>query len=57
MSICPVCLEQPLETDDPNNANWVALGEAVCSQECHTAAYDLEKYMPYDSIIHDVGEP
>lgn len=38
---CPVCLELILETTDTNKADWVALGQAVCSQTCHARAYEL----------------
>lgn len=39
--MCPICREFTLETDDVHEATWVALGEAVCSRECHENAYDL----------------
>ena len=41
MKICPICLEPTLETDDVNDAEWVALGEAVCGFKCHQEAYDF----------------
>lgn len=37
--LCPVCLQANLLTDDVNKANFVALGVAVCSEECHAEAY------------------
>lgn len=53
--VCPMCLEVKPGTDDPNHANHVAFGEAVCSEVCHHLAYSLDRYTPYLSIVHDVG--
>lgn len=43
MSKCPApgCTCN-LSSDDPNHADWVALGLVVCSQGCHEAMYQLE---------------
>lgn len=38
---CPICLRYTLISEDPCENNWVALGEAVCSKECHEKAYEL----------------
>lgn len=37
---CPVC-KGSMETDNPSDADYVALGEVVCSYVCHTEAYRL----------------
>lgn len=38
---CPICLKYSLISEDPLDNCWVALGEAVCSKECHEKAYAL----------------
>ena len=39
--ICPICFGD-METDDIFDANWVALGEVVCSFLCYEQTYSLE---------------
>lgn len=42
MATCPrPGCEAELICTDPNNASHVALGQVVCSTECHAAMYDL----------------
>lgn len=42
MSLCPrPGCETELATTNVNHATHVALGQAVCSSECHAAMYDL----------------
>lgn len=43
--VCPICLVPKMRTEDPNDANWVALGEVVCSHECHEKAYDFIRHV------------
>lgn len=38
---CPICHLYKLNSEDPLDNDWVALGEAVCSQQCHAEAYNL----------------
>lgn len=38
---CPICMKFTLLSEDPNDAEWVALGEAVCGPACHAEAYSL----------------
>lgn len=38
---CPICLKFTLLSEDPQDAEWVALGEAVCGPACHEEAYSL----------------
>jgi hypothetical protein len=40
-----MCRLPKLVSEDPNDNDWVALGEAVCSRECHEQAYDLLRHV------------
>lgn len=39
--LCPICHEPKLDSEDPLDNDWVALGEAVCGHACHEEAYRL----------------
>ena len=49
---CPVCRKYTLESEDPNDSVWVALGEAVCSRQCHEKAYDLMRETQHTLPFH-----
>ena len=38
---CPVCTGS-MPTNDPNDADYVALGEVVCGPVCHAKMYELQ---------------
>lgn len=48
--LCPICKLPKLDTQDPNHSEWVALGEAVCSRQCHEEAYDLVRHVQYELL-------
>jgi menaquinone-dependent protoporphyrinogen IX oxidase len=55
MKICPICREAKLDTEDVNDATWVALGEPVCSRECHEEAYDFVRHTQLQLQLQPVG--
>lgn len=50
MHRCPVCGGY-MPTDDIALANHVALGYVVCSAECHSESYRLDRIEPTDLPI------
>lgn len=44
---CPVC-KASMPTNDVNDADYVALGEVVCSFLCHIEMYSGQFRLPFD---------
>lgn len=54
---CPICHKFCLTSEDPLDNTWVALGEAVCSKECHEKAYALMREKQHEIVFYHPQPP